>query len=71
MRQLFFSVIVLNALGACGSDGQLVAGTTLMGAALGAPGGPIGVAVGAAVGAGAGAVIPEEAFVASPSAPDR
>ena len=62
-------VIVLAALllGACGdTQGERIAGGTLMGAGLGAAGGPIGVVVGAGVGAAAGTFTPKGVLEGEP-----
>lgn len=65
--EVYRRLLVLAAIGVlsgCGgqTDGERVAGTALMGGALGAPAGPVGVAVGAGVGAIAGTLIPERAL---------
>ena len=47
-------------LAACSGDNdKRIAGSALMGGALGIVGGPVGIAVGAGVGAAAGAVTPK------------
>lgn len=57
------AMAIVFMLVACGGDeGKRVAGSTLMGSALGVPGGPIGVAVGATLGAAAGVLLPPDMF---------
>jgi hypothetical protein len=59
--------VLASLLTACAGDtGERVAGSALMGGALGIPGGPIGIAVGAGVGAAAGALVPKRVLEGSP-----
>lgn len=61
LRSVLPIALIALLLAACGTghDGERVAGATLLGAGLGAPGGPIGVGVGAGVGAIAGVLMPK------------
>lgn len=58
-RKGWLILAAVGILASCGNDtGERVAGTALMGGAMGIPAGPIGIVAGAGVGAVAGAVIP-------------
>lgn len=68
MWRTFALAVLVTLVGCGGEEGNRVAGSTLMGSALGVPGGPIGVAVGATLGAAAGVFLPPETFTASNAA---
>jgi len=69
-RVVLIGVVLL--LTACADDaGQRVAGSAVMGGALGIPAGPIGIAIGAGVGAAAGALVPKTVLEGSAPKPVR
>jgi len=54
-------VALVALLAACSDDtSKRVAGSAVMGGALGIPAGPVGIAVGAGVGAAAGTLVPKK-----------